>query len=190
MSRAYRITVKESTVRELTGSDEIAARLDVLEILPPERMGQLLKDELRQRGFEEQPDGTFARKDGEVTVTIDVKECEVRVRAEVGEEVKIDVRRDGRGYDDVGPNQRAMREVLQKQLKEDADKQAAVETERLQERATTKLEERLCDLQPELGEIVNRVTRQALKEKASQLGSIKEIAEDEASGSLTIRVEV
>ena len=35
MSRAYRITVKESSTRELKGSDEICTQLEVLEILPP-----------------------------------------------------------------------------------------------------------------------------------------------------------
>ena len=35
MSRAYRITVKESETRELRGEDEICTRLELLEVLPP-----------------------------------------------------------------------------------------------------------------------------------------------------------
>jgi len=52
------------------------------------------------------------------------------------------------------------------------------------------LEKKLCDLQPELSDVVNKVTRQAIKEKAQQLGTVKEVSEDEESGSLTIKIEV
>ena len=81
MSRAYRITVKESTTRDLKGSDEIATQLEVLEILPPERMGELLKKELKDRGFKEEEDGTLTRREGNVTVKVDPKSCEVSVKA-------------------------------------------------------------------------------------------------------------
>ena len=37
---------------------------------------------------------------------------------------------------------------------------------------------------------MNHVTREALKQKAAQLGQIKEMTEDPQSGSLTIKVEV
>ena len=48
MSRAYRITVKESDTRHLKAGDEICTQLEILEILPPEDMATLL-----QRGTEE-----------------------------------------------------------------------------------------------------------------------------------------
>ena len=56
MSRAYRITVKESETRHLKAGDEISTCLEILEILPPEDMATLLKNELKNRGFEEQED--------------------------------------------------------------------------------------------------------------------------------------
>ena len=37
---------------------------------------------------------------------------------------------------------------------------------------------------------MNKVTRDALKQKAQQMGTVKEISEDAESGSLTIKVEV
>ena len=46
MSRAYRITVKESETRHLKAGDEICTDLEILEILPPEDMGTLLRNEL------------------------------------------------------------------------------------------------------------------------------------------------
>jgi hypothetical protein len=52
------------------------------------------------------------------------------------------------------------------------------------------LEGHLSDLQKELNEAVNRVTAEALKQKAAQIGQIKEVTEDPQSGSLTIKLEV
>jgi len=190
MSRAYRITVKESSTRQLKGADEISTTLEVLEILPPEQMAELLKRELKQRGYTEQPDGTYAKQDGNITVTIDAKTCEVTVKAQVGEEVTVEAKRETTGYDDVGPGQKEIRERVKEQLQHDLEQKAGKEAERLQTEATADLEKKLCDLQPELSEVVNKVTREALKQKAAQLGNIKEISEDSQSGELTIKVEV
>ena len=190
MSRAYRITLKESSVRELKGSDEICTQLEVLEVLLPEQMSELLRKELKEKGFVEQEDGTLTRKEGNVTVTINPKSCEVTVKADVKEEVTVEAKRQGGGYDDVGPNPNDVRKMVEKQLKQDLDEKAGKEGERLQGAATKELEEKLCELQPELSDIVNKVTREAIKQKAKQLGTIKELSEDEETGSLTIKIEV
>ena len=55
---------------------------------------------------------------------------------------------------------------------------------------TEALEKHLAELQPELSQVVNKITREALKEKAKQMGTITEIAEDAQTGSLTIKIEV
>lgn len=190
MSRAYRITVKESVTRELRGSDEIATKLEVLEILPPEQMAGLLAEELKGRGFQEQDDGTFTRADGKTTVTVEPCTGEVTVRAEAGESVTLEAKRDATGYDDFGPGEAGVRERVREQLKQDLEKKAERETERLQTQATRELERKLEELQPELGAVVNKITREALKQKAQQLGTVKEVSEDEQTGNLTIKVEV
>jgi len=164
--------------------------LEVLEILPPERMGELLKKELKDKGFKEEEDGTLTRKEGNITVKVDPKSCEVSVKADVEEEVSIEAKRETFGYDDVGPNQKELRDRVKKQLEEDLEKKAEKETERLQGQATEELEKKLCDLQPELSDVVNKVTRQAIKEKAQQMGTVKELSENEETGELTIKIEV
>lgn len=190
MSRAYRITVKESEVRSLRGTDEICTRLELLEILPPEQMAELLKAELAARGFEESDDGTMRRKDGSITVTVDPCNGEVAVKSEVAESVKLEAKREATGYDDVGPAEQNIRDRVKSQLKDDIERRAEREAERLQTQATEALEKHLDDLQPELGRVINKVTRDALKQKAAEMGSIKEIAEDAETGNMTIKVEV
>lgn len=190
MSRAYRITVKESDVRNLKGSDEICTQLELLEILPPEQMADLLKAALKEKGFEETADGTVARRDGTVTVTVDPCNGEVSVKSEVAEKVTIELKREATSYDDAGPGEKAVRERVTEQLRQDIEKKAEKETERLQTQATEALEKHLDEIQPELAQVINKVTRDALKQKAAQMGSIKEIAEDPETGNMTIKVEV
>src|SRR6059058_2631729 len=120
MSRAYRITVKESESRHLKAGDEIGTQLEILEILPPEDMATLLREELKRRGFEEQDDGTMVRKDGDVTV-----------KAETEETVNQEARRDATGFNDVGPNENSLRDRVKEQLKQDLDKKFDQEQSRL-----------------------------------------------------------
>jgi hypothetical protein len=190
MSRAYRISVKESLTRELKGSDEIRTRLELLDILPPEATAELLREELKSRGFTENADGTQTRERGGVTVTVDPCSGEVAVTSQVAERVALEARREATGYDDIGPAERVIRERVKEQLKQDLEKKAEKETERLQTRATQELERRLEELQPELGQVVNKITRESLKRKAAQMGTVTEIAEDEQTGNMTIKIEV
>ncbi|MCS6866688.1 MAG: hypothetical protein NZS48_16670 [Gemmata sp.] len=190
MSRAYRITVKESESRHLKAGDEICTQLELLEILPPEDMATLLREELKRRGFEEQDDGTLIRRDGDVTVKVDPCTGEVSVKAETEAQITQEAKREATGFNDVGPTERSLRERVKEQLKQDLERQFEHEQSKLQSQATEKLEKHLQDLTPEINDVVNQVTRDALKQKAQQLGTVKEISEDAESGSLTIKIEV
>src|SRR5262245_23686152 len=122
MSRAYRITVKESDTRHLKAGDEICTQLEILEILPPEDMATLLKEELKKRSFEEQDVVTMNLKDGDVTGTVDPCSGEVSVKAETQETVSQEAKRDATGFNDVGPNEKNLRDRVKEQLKQDLDK--------------------------------------------------------------------
>ena len=138
----------------------------------------------------EADDGKLSRQDGNLTVTVDPCNGEVSVKSEVAEAVTIEAKREAAGYDDVGPGVEGVRERARADLKKDLDKKADRETERLQTQATEALEKHLAELQPELSQVVNKIFREALKEKAKQLGTVTEIAEDAQTGSLTIKIEV
>jgi hypothetical protein len=189
MSRAYRIQVKESQNRVIRAEDHVCTELELIEVLPPEQMADLLADELAKRGFEK--DGEkMVRKQKGVTVEVDPRDGTVTVRAEGSEETTIEVQREGRAYDDVGPGSDKVREELREQARKDIDRKAGEKTQALQTKVTDKLERELADLRQELDQVANRVTAEALKRKAAQLGQIKEMTEDPQAGSLTIVVEV
>jgi len=181
MSRAYRIRVSESLSRTLRAEDSVSTQLELLEVLPPEQMAQLLRDELKGRGFEE-CDGQLVRDDGDLTTTVDPASGTVTVESKSVEDVELEGQREGVGYDDFGPGEKAVRKALSKQLQDDLAKQAEHEQGKLQEETTKRLEGHLADLQTELNGAVNRVTAEALKRKAAQLGQIKEVAENPQSG--------
>ena len=189
MSRAYRITVKESLARELAASDEVCSNLEILEILPREQMAELLRGELIGRGFEEAGEKLIRTGNG-VTVVIDAKSGEVSVKAETADSVELEAQRDDWGYDDVGPGHESIRRRMAEQLKQDLERRAGQQQERLQNEVTEKLEGAMDEVRKELGQAVNRVTAEALKKKAASIGQIKEMSEDPESGSLTITVEV
>ncbi|MFO0937208.1 MAG: hypothetical protein U0798_11920 [Gemmataceae bacterium] len=190
MSRAYRIQVKESERREIRASDEIGTRLELLDILPPQATAELLRGELKSRGFTEQEDGTLSRTTGETTVTVDPCNGDVTVRTENLKDVVIESQKDGHAIDDIKGSAQAVEKRLRDRARDDIDKQFEAESAKAQNTATEQLEKSLTDLQPELNSIVNKITREALKAKAAQMGRIQEIAEDSETGSMTIKIEV
>ncbi len=190
MSRSYRISVRECVNKVIRAEDHVSTNLEMLEVLPPEQMAGLLSDELERRGFRREADGTLVRRDRDVTVAVDPAKGTVTVRTEVEEKVTVEGARDGRALDEAGRHAQGVRESLRKELQRDLQKKAAEKETGLQSKVTDRLEAQLGGLRKELDEAVNRVTAEALKRKAAQLGQIKEITEDPQAGSLTIVVEV
>jgi hypothetical protein len=189
MSRAYRISVSESQNRVVRAGDSVSTHLELIEVLPCDQMSALLAEELKKQGFEEK-DGKLVRKDKEVAVEVNPDTGEVSVSAEAALKVQLTSTREGRAYDESGPNSKRIKDELKKQAEQEIDRQAEAKTSDLQTKVTDRLERRLADVREELDQVVNRVTAEALKRKAAQLGQIKEITEDAESGSLTIVVEV
>ena len=111
--------------------------------------------ELKRRGFNEQEDGTMVRKDGDLTVKVDPCSGEVSVKAETESTVNQEAKREATGFNDVGPNERSLRDRVKDQLKQDLDKKFDQEQSRLQGKATEQLEKHLQDIQPEISEVVN-----------------------------------
>jgi hypothetical protein len=189
MSRAYRIRIKESINKDLTASDEVCSDLDILEILPADQMADLLADELRKRGFEEK-EGKLVRERNGGQIAIDPNSGEVSIKVEKGDQIQLETEKEGWGFDDVGPGSNQIKQKLSDEAKAELERRAQRRQENLQEETTKELEGMMDDVRQELNDAVNSVTREALKRKAAQMGTIKEISEDPEAGSLTIKVEV
>lgn len=189
MSRAYRIKVRESLNRTIHAHDRVSTQLELLEVLPREQMAALLAEELKRRGYTEE-EGRLVRDGDGLRVTIDPRDGTVTVEAEESQGLSLAAEREGRAYDDIGPQANQVRADLKAQAQRALEHEAQQKTAELQSQVTERLERHLGDLRKELDQAVNRVTGEALKQKAAQLGQIKELTEDPETGSLTIVVEV
>jgi hypothetical protein len=189
MSRSYRISVRESTSRVIKAEDHVCTQMEILEILPPEQLAALLAAELAAHGFEPEGDQLVREEDG-VKIAVDTCSGTVTVSAESSETAKVEGELSGRAYDDVGPHAGQVRENLRHELQKGLEKKLEDKTTSLQGKVTDKLEGKLGELQGEMDQIANKVTADALKIKAAQMGQIKEMTEDPQTGSLTIVVEV
>lgn len=190
MSRAYRVSVSESLRKIIRGSDHVSTDIEMLEVLPKEDMAILLESELEGLGFERK-EGVLVRVQEGVKISIDPACGKVTVAAELCEEVNLKKEAEGWGDEDFGQEgKRQVEERLREDAKKSLQRQADAEAEKLTQQATERLEGVLRDLQCELDGAVNRVTVQALKQKAAQIGEIKQITEDPESGSMTIVLEV
>jgi hypothetical protein len=185
MSRAYRISVKETVRKVVRAEDHVSSHLEMLDILPAGQMADLLAAELARQGFERDGE-TAQRRDGETTVTVDLKTGMVTVRSESKKKVEITEARTGTSWG----SEKDARGKIKNELVRDLEKQVSDEQRELQQQITDTLEGQLADLRQELDQAANRATAEALKQKAAQIGQIKELTEDPESGSLTIIVEV
>ncbi len=184
MSRAYRIKVKESLKSTISADDEAKCKLDIIQVLPPEQMQQMLEGALAEKGYIQ--DGKVMKKtlDNGMEVSIDTETGEVTVLVHDCEEVEVEKTKEGYG------ESRQDDQHLREQVKKELAQEVIAKEKKLQQEITDKLEKELQGLKHELDQVVNRTTAEALKVKAKQLGQIKELTEDVEAGSMTIVVEV
>jgi len=185
MSRAYRITVKESLSRHVQVEDGVCSSLELLPILEKERMGELLAAELARRGFERDGQVAKRKEGGGVTTIVALQTGEVSVTAEGHADLNLSTERTAAVEDPSPAGEQALRQVAQQAL----EREVTAEEEALRRQVTARLEGKLKDLKDELDGVVNRVTANALKQRAAELGQVEEIHE-EPNGGLTIKVRV
>lgn len=186
MSRAYRISVKESLSRSVDVDDGVCSTLELLPILQADRMRELLAHELAARGFEREAN-TATRKEGKgVQVSINLETGEVTITAEGHADLDLKTERTAVVEN---PNNSAREQALREVAKQSLEREAKAEEEALRRKVTEQLEGTLRDIKGELDGVVNRVTAAALKQRASELGQVEEIHE-EPNGNVTIKIRV
>ncbi|MCP3102325.1 hypothetical protein LZ198_25980 [Myxococcus sp. K15C18031901] len=189
MSRAYRISVSESLNRVVQAEDGVCSKLELLPLLGREELAGLLSAELERRGFAREGDVAVRTEADGVRVAVDVTTGDVSVTLSGAQEVSLTAHVDGASETRAGGTTEEREKLLERARERLAD-QAEDAKERLREDVTRQLEGRLRDLKGELDAVSNKVTAEALKVRAAQLGTVEEVHEDAATGSLTIKVRV
>ncbi len=193
MSRAYQIEVREAFEVQAKGRDRVESRLQLLQLLPAERLGELLGQELAQDGFQEREgvwEKTIVDEDrGQVTLTIDPKCGIVTVDAHVEKSGKFIATRHDVVWDN--PEESRRREAQLRELaKHDAEGEKEAQADLAKKLAATLLEESLPAIRDLVHKLTHRVTVRALREKAEAMGRVQSIEEDSASRKLTIVLEI
>jgi len=187
MSRSYRISLSESLQQHIHVEDGVRVTLDILPILPQERLAALLVNELSQLGFERQENVLVRTDDDGLEVRVDLEDWSLTIKLTKQSDVTVETTKSMVTYEEQADRDR---EKLIKQTQLNLKKRVAKHKQELQEQVTQAVEKKLSNIRAEINEAINHVTGQALKEKAATLGEIEEISEDEQSGSLTIRVRL
>ncbi|WP_342381328.1 hypothetical protein NVS55_16855 [Myxococcus stipitatus] len=188
MSRAYRVSVSESLNRIVHAEDGVCSKLELLPLLSREETAGLLAAELAARGFTQEGDVAVRVEADGVRVAVDVTTGDVSVTLSDETSVHLVATGEVRTY---SPHEsEAVRTLAREKARANLEDRAQDATDALREDITRRLEGRLRDLKAELDSISNKVTAEALKVRASQLGTVEEIHEDAATGSLTIKVRV
>lgn len=173
-------------MRTIHVEDGVAAPLELLPILPAERMAELLADELVALGFVR--DGSTCRRteaDG-TEVTVDLAAATIAVSLGAGAHIDESIERTARA--DI-ERRDAAEASLRSSVARELEARVADHAEALRRQVTAQLEAKLADLKLELDRAIGRATVAALTEKAGQLGHIESTHEDEA-GNVTIRVRL
>lgn len=188
MSRAYRVSVSESLNRVVQAEDGICSKLELLPLLSREELAGLLAEELAGRGFTRDGDVALRTESDGVRIAVDVTTGDVSVT--LADQTEVELKAKGE-VAVASPGQMPEAEAQARQkARARLEDEAKDASERLREQVTRRLEGRLRDLKAELDTVSNKVTAEALKVRARQLGTVEEIHEDAATGSLTIKVRV
>jgi hypothetical protein len=186
VSRAITIRVSESVVRTVHVADGICAPIEMLPIVAPDRMSELLARELEAGGFERDGDVMRRAAGEDIEITVDLRAATVTVRiadeAELSDKLTVHGRAGARTIDDDKARlRRHAREVLDERIDDKADA--------IRQQLTRRLEAALADVRAELDAAVGRATVAALTERAGELGAIESIVDD-GGGNITIKVKL
>lgn len=189
MSRAYRISVTRAWRERVIVADGVCLPLELLPILPQGDTRRILRDELLRRGFRQADDKRHLQRDDEGGLHIEVDLDKAEVHLELEREAQLSLKTTLSAAPD-----NAQRDLGRSELEQQADEQLEERAEQGREGRrrliSDELESRLDGLQSELDEIVNRVTAEALKKRAAQLGEVESIHEEPETGALTIKVRL
>ncbi|MGF1526923.1 MAG: hypothetical protein ACFCBW_09040 [Candidatus Competibacterales bacterium] len=187
MSRAYRLHLAESLRRHLVVADGITTQLELLPVLPEVQLAALLQAELEAQGFQGAGDRWRQRLASGVELSIDPRDGSVHLGLQREREVAVERTLDTTVDEEF---KEAARQRLGEQLRLAMAREIDGQQRELQGQVTRALAAELAEVRGELDRLAHRVTAAALKLKASQLGTVETVEDDEANGALTLRVRL
>lgn len=193
MSQTYKIRVKKTCRETVKVGREWLQKIELLTLLPADRMGGLLAIELEKDGWKRQQDGKVSSSGEQFDLEFDPITQQLRISYQDEQDIEVEYDDELSVYDHSDDYARASEtaestadKVLQKELN---SKMKLSELELLK-----KLDNSENDLLSEIDEMlkskIEKTHIEALKEKARGLGEVQSIHEDSEAGEVVIRVKV
>lgn len=183
MSRSYAIRIPIEVLLSESLRNRLAdfrLNFPLLDILPPERMQEMLKKRLIAAGFQETEAGLVMPAPSGQTAIFDPATMEMRLSIAVPEAHRASV------YEE---SIRWMEDQIKQALAAGRVLNAAPGSE-----LASRLAEQMSDLAVKARATVNAVLkdvyREAIKEKAGQLGSVSNVSESSDGSTFRIRIEI
>jgi len=157
--------------------DHADLEIRVLPILPRERIDEIIRQHLLEQGWTKGDDGALTKEIGDVHAELPAGSSTIRITLSDEKRVSVEAKVRAR----VNANEEGAAARVDKAAQDKADEklaaaQAAAKRE-MEEQVANELLGVWRELRAELDEVVNVTTRQALEERASQLGAIESIEE-------------
>ena len=193
MSQTYKVRVKQTIRDTVNVGREWRQKIDLLQLLPADRMGGLLALELEKDGWEKAQDGKVTKKHDQFDLEFDPVTRQLKIVYEQEQDIELDIDREIDVYDYLDDESRANQEGHRKVIRE-ADAELKEESQLLEKEMLKELESTQDEMLQEIDQVmqdkVEKAQIEALKEKARSLGDIQSISENIEAGEVTIRVKV
>lgn len=168
-----RIVRSKDRSQDVSAQDEIHIDVKLLPVLPEEQMRDILRRVLEADGWTKQEDGSLTKNIEGVVAQLEPDASRVVLRAVEKKTITVTERR---GFD-----KDAKEEDIDQQLEKGLDDQLARATKAQEEALTRAAVAKLLGAEPSLREQIqtalNKVYREALEQRAKQLGSVEWVKE-------------
>ena len=193
MSQTYKVRVKQTLRDTVSVGREWRQKIDLLQLLPADRMGGLLAFELEKDGWHKAQNGKVTKKHDDFDLEFDPVTRQLKIVYEQEQNVELDIDREVNVYDHFDDESRANQQGHQKVIQE-AGGELQEEAKLLQKEMLEELESTQDDVLREIDQMiqdkVEKAQIEALKEKARSLGDVQSISENTEAGEVTIRIKV
>ena len=137
MSRAYRISVSDSIKRHIKVEDGIQTTLDLLPILSPDRMMEILAAELEGLGFKREGEEAKRADEDGVEVTVDLKTSTITARLAAESNLEITRKKNATIEEE---DMDGAEDELKAKLQQELEKEAESEQDKLRQEVTEQLD--------------------------------------------------
>jgi hypothetical protein len=190
MSQVYRIRLNATVTDTIKGKDHMIHRVELTKVLSEEEMKDLLRKILDKEGWEKGEDGHYHKTgEGGEELTWNVEEGVVTASLEEEREVSINVDSSGSS----GGSLKAAKDNAKSQL--EAEKSAArakiaAHQKDVDAKIAEKLERSESSRVKDLNKVIQKVYTEALKRKATQLGTVSELDENTEGDEYELTIHI